>query len=230
MIPPQHIAIIMDGNGRWGLQKKKSRNYGHKKGIETVEKIIKAAKIKKIKYLTLFVFSTENWKRPLKEINYLFKLLNYYIVKEIHNIIKNDIKIKVIGNLSVFPKNLKKNIKKIEQISKNNKSIQVNMALNYGSRQEIIRSIKMLNRKKLPINQKNIEKNLYTQSIPDPEILIRTGNKNRISNFLIWQMIYTEIFFEKKMWPEFNKYDFFRIISKFKRINRNFGGLNGRVK
>ena len=213
-----------------GITKKKIKNYGHKKGIETVEKIIKAAKIKKIKYLTLFVFSTENWKRPLKEINYLFKLLNYYIVKEIHNIIKNDIKIKVIGNLSVFPKNLKKNIKKIEQISKNNKSIQVNMALNYGSRQEIIRSIKMLNRKKLPINQKNIEKNLYTQSIPDPEILIRTGNKNRISNFLIWQMIYTENFFEKKMWPEFNKHDLFRIISKFKRINRNFGGLNGRVK
>ena len=230
MNSPKHVAIIMDGNGRWGLKKRKSRNYGHKKGLETVEKIINAAIENNIKYLTLFVFSTENWKRPIKEIDYLLSLLNRYLDKEIDNLLKRKIKIKIIGNINPFPRKIKQKLIKVENLTKLNKRIQINMALNYGSRQEIIRSIKKLNSKKLPINQKNIEKNLYTQSIPDPEILIRTGNKNRISNFLIWQMIYTEIFFEKKMWPEFNKHDLFRIISKFKRINRNFGGLNGRVK
>ena len=227
---PKHVAIIMDGNGRWGIKKKNSRNYGHKKGIETVEKIIEAAIEKKLKYLTLFVFSTENWKRPPKEINYLFKLLNFYIEKELKNLLKKKIKIKVIGDIKVFPRNLKKNIKKIEKLSQNNKAIQINMALNYGSRQEIINSVKKIVKSKLKINEKNISLNLYTKDIPDPEVLIRTGNTKRISNFLIWQSIYTEIFFEKKMWPDFTKKDFHRIIKKFQNIGRNFGGLNVRNK
>ncbi len=230
MNPPKHVAIIMDGNGRWGIKKKKTRNYGHKKGIETVEKIISAAIQKKIKYLTLFVFSTENWRRPLKEVNYLFSLLNSFIDKEINNILKKNIKIKVIGDTKPFPNQLKKKIKKVEKVTFLNNKIQINMALNYGSRQEIIHSLKKLKKNHLQINEKNINKNLYTSGIPDPEILIRTGNTNRISNFLIWQSIYTEIFFEKKMWPDFTKNDFFKIIKKFNKIDRNFGGLSVRTK
>ncbi len=230
MNPPKHVAIIMDGNGRWGIKKKKTRNYGHKKGIETVKKIISAGIQKKIKYLTLFVFSTENWRRPLEEVNYLFSLLNNFIDKEINNILKKKIKIKVIGDIKPFPNQLKKKIKKVEKVTHSNNKIQINMALNYGSRQEIIYSLKKLKKNHLQINEKNINKNLYTSGIPDPEILIRTGNTNRISNFLIWQSIYTEIFFEKKMWPEFTKNDFFKIIKKYNKIDRNFGGLNVRSK
>ena len=227
MNSPKHVAIIMDGNGRWGIKKKKSSNYGHKKGLETVEKIITAAIHKNINYLTLFVFSTENWKRPIREINYLLKLLENYIDKEIDNLIKRDIKIKIIGNINPFPSLLKKKIRKVEGITKYNKKIQINMALNYGSRQEIIYAINKVKKNSKTINENNINKHLYTSGIPEPDILIRTGDTKRISNFLIWQLIYTEIFFEKKMWPEFSKSDFIRIINKFEKINRNFGGLNG---
>ena len=223
---PIHVAIIMDGNGRWGIKKKNSRNYGHKKGILAVEKIIEAAIKKKIKYLTLFIFSTENWKRPANEIKYLFKLLHNYIDSEIDQLNKKNIKIKVIGNINSFPINLKSKIIKLQKKTKKNNKIQINMALNYGARDEIINAVKMLKRKGIKINEINISKNLYTKDIPDPEILIRTGNTNRISNFLVWQSVYTEIFFLKKMWPEFTKKDFFNIINKFKKINRNFGGLN----
>ena len=225
MKSPEHVAIIMDGNGRWGIKKKNSRNYGHKKGLETVEKIINAAIEKKIKFLTLFVFSTENWKRPIKEINYLFKLLSNYIDKEINNLINRNIKINIIGNINPFPRDLKSKILKVQKQTEMNNKIQINMALNYGSREEIILALKKVCKKKITINEKNIKKNLYTNNIPDPEILIRTGNRNRVSNFLIWQTIYSEIFFIKKMWPEFNKKDFNEIISKFKKINRNFGGI-----
>ncbi len=229
MTSPKHIAIIMDGNGRWGIAKKNSRNYGHKKGLATVEKVIDAAIEHKIKYLTLYVFSTENWKRPVNEINYLLKLLNSYISKEINNLLKRDIRIKVLGNIKQFPKELKLKLSKVEKLTKNNKTIQINMALNYGSRQELVGSIKKLIKKKINISEKNIEKYLYTRGLPDPDILIRTGNTNRISNFLLWQLIYTEIFFVKKMWPDFTKKDFSKIISKFKKINRNYGGLNVRI-
>ena len=227
---PEHVAIIMDGNGRWGLKKKKSRNYGHKKGLETVEKIIEAAVYKKIKYLTLFVFSTENWKRPVKEVNYLIRLLNKYIDKEISNLLKKNIKINVIGDISPFPNILKNKIKKISSLSKTNNKIQINMALNYGSRQEIIRAINSLNKNNLKINEKNINKFLYTHDVPEPEILIRTGNTKRISNFLTWQIIYSEIFFVKKMWPDFSKNDFYKIIENYKKIERKFGGLSERIK
>ena len=209
-----------------GIKKKKSRNYGHKKGLLTVEHIIDAAIKKKIQYLTLFVFSTENWRRPSNEINFLFSLLQNYIDKEINNLKKKNLKINIIGNIKPFPTKLKSRLIKIQNLTKNNNKIQINMALNYGSRDEIINAIKKLNKKKIIINENNICKNLYTHNMPDPEILIRTGNTNRISNFLIWQTIYTEIFFEKKMWPDFTKLDFYRIINRYKKINRRFGGLN----
>ena len=209
-----------------GIKKKKSRNFGHKKGLEVVEKIIESAINQKIKFLTLFVFSTENWKRPNKEINYLFKLLNYYIDKKIQKLINKNIKISIIGNLRPFPKLLKSKIKKVQNLTKYNSKIQINMALNYGSRQEIVQALKKIKKKNLSITENNIKNNLYTKNIPDPEILIRTGDTKRISNFLIWQCIYSEIFFVKKMWPDFNKNDFIKIISMYKKINRNFGGLD----
>ena len=187
-------------------------------------------KKKNIKFLTLYVFSTENWKRPLNEIKYLFTLLEKYIDRELENLKRKKIKIKVIGDISSFPKKLKNKISKVEKLTKNNDKIQINMALNYGSRQEIIRSFKIMKKKTLSVNLKNFEKNLYTNNIPDPDILIRTGNTKRISNFLIWQCIYSEIFFVKKMWPDFNKKDFIKIITDYKKIHRNFGGLSERVK
>tara|TARA_B100000886_G_C20388298_1_gene477099 strand:+ start:761 stop:1441 length:681 start_codon:yes stop_codon:yes gene_type:complete len=225
MTSPKHVAIIMDGNGRWGINKKKSRNYGHKKGVLNVEKIINASIKNKINFLTLYTFSTENWKRPKSEIKFLLKLLERYIDKELLNFKKKGVRIRIIGNINKFPISLKKKLKSTELITKANKIIQINVALNYGGRHEIIYSIKKIHKKKISINEKNVSKNLYTSDIPDPEILIRTGNRKRLSNFLLWQSIYTEIFFEKKLWPDFNERDFNRILLTYKKINRNFGGL-----
>tara|TARA_B000000557_G_scaffold142635_1_gene115809 strand:- start:5096 stop:5773 length:678 start_codon:yes stop_codon:yes gene_type:complete len=225
MIGPKHVAIIMDGNGRWGLKKNKTRNYGHLRGIETVEKIIQASLKKRLKFLTLFTFSTENWRRPRSEINFLFKLLENYIEKELEKLIKQSIKIKIIGNLNKIPSNLKRKLKKVEILTKKNFKLQINVALNYGSRQEIVFTLKKLNKKKSLINEKIISQNLYTKNIPDPDILIRTGNTNRLSNFLLWQLQYSEIFFEKKLWPDFNQRDFYKILEKYNKIKRNFGGI-----
>ena len=225
MIAPKHVAIIMDGNGRWGLKKKKSRNYGHLQGIKTVEKIIHASLKKKIKFLTLYTFSTENWKRPKKEINFLFKILESYIEKELENLIQEKIKIKIIGNLKKIPRNLIYKLKKTEELTKNNTLLQINVALNYGSREEILKAFQCIYKKKLRISQETISQNLYTKNIPDPDILIRTGNTNRLSNFLLWQSQYSEIFFEKKLWPDFNQNDFNKILEKYNRIKRNFGGI-----
>ncbi len=225
MSSPTHVAIIMDGNGRWGIKKKNSRNYGHSNGIKVVESIINAAISKKIKYLTLYTFSTENWKRPKQEVNFLIKLLETYIDKEINKMLKNNIKLKIIGNLTKFPISLKKKLNKAEKLSNRNTKIQINIALNYGSKEEIIKSVKKLYNQNKSINEKNISDNLYTKDIPDPEILIRTGNRNRLSNFLLWQLSYTEIFFISKLWPDFNNKDFDKIISKFNKVKRNFGGI-----
>tara|TARA_B100002019_G_scaffold39732_1_gene33280 strand:+ start:584 stop:1261 length:678 start_codon:yes stop_codon:yes gene_type:complete len=225
MIVPKHVAIIMDGNGRWGLKKNKTRNYGHLRGIKTVEKIIKASLKKKIKFLTLFTFSTENWRRPRKEINFLFKLLEQYIDKELNKLIEQNIKIKIIGNLNKIPSNLKKKLKKVEVLTKKNFNLQINIALNYGSRQEIVFTLKKLVNKMSQINEQIISQHLYTKNIPDPDILIRTGNTNRLSNFLLWQLQYSEIFFEKKLWPDFNQRDFYKILEKYNKTKRNFGGI-----
>ena len=225
MNPINHVAIIMDGNGRWGIKHKKSRNLGHRAGLNTVERVIKSTIKNKVKYLTLYAFSTENWKRPQNEIKFLFKLLDSFIDQKINEFNKNNIKLKIIGNIKVFNKKLKKKLQNSEKLTKNNNKLQVNLALNYGSKSELINAFKILSKKKININIKNIEKNLYTSNIPDPDILIRTGNTNRLSNFLLWQLAYTEIFFEKKLWPDFKEYDYNRILKKFRKTKRNYGNI-----
>ena len=224
MNPLNHVAIIMDGNGRWGLKNKNSRNLGHKQGLLTVEKIIKKSIEKKIKYLTLFAFSSENWKRPEFEINYLFKLLENFLEKKLPNLNKQNIKLKIIGRKS-FSSKLNKSLKNAEKLTFKNKKLQINLALNYGSKNEIIDGIKSLVKNKKKITKKNISESLYTKNIPDPDILIRTGETKRLSNFLLWQLAYTEIFFEKKLWPDFNERDYNKIIKKYMNIKRNFGNI-----
>ena len=214
----------MDGNGRWGLKHKKSRNEGHRAGLNTVEKIIKETINQKIKYLTLYAFSTENWNRPKKEINYLFNLLENFLSKKIENIHKQNIKLNIIG-VKNFSKKLNRLLNSSEKKTSKNSKLQVNLALNYGSKFEIINAFKKMNKNKVKINEKNLTKYLQTKNIPDPEILIRTGNTKRLSNFLLWQIAYTEIFFEKKLWPDFNERDYLKIINKFKTIKRNFGKI-----
>ena len=225
MNPINHVAIIMDGNGRWGIKHKKSRNLGHRAGLDTVERIIKSSIKNKIKYLTLYAFSTENWKRPQNEIKFLFKLLDSFIDQKINEFNKNNIKLKIIGNINVFNKKLKNKLIKSEKLTKNNRRLQVNLALNYGSKSELIDAFKKINKNKLNINVKNIEKNLYTSNIPDPDILIRTGSTNRLSNFLLWQLAYSEIFFEKKLWPDFKESDYNKILKKFRKTKRNYGNI-----
>jgi len=224
MNPLNHVAIIMDGNGRWGLKNKNSRNAGHKAGLNTVEKIIKESIKYKIKHLTLYAFSTENWKRPKNEITYLFKLLENFLVNKIDNLHKQNIKLNIIG-VKNFSKKLNMLLNLSEKKTNKNSKLQINLALNYGSKFEIINAFKKLNKNNEKFNEKNITKYLQTKNIPDPELLIRTGNTKRLSNFLLWQIAYTEIFFEKKLWPEFNEKDYSRIIKDFKKIKRNFGNI-----
>ena len=224
MNPLNHVAIIMDGNGRWGLKNKNSRNAGHKAGLDTVEKIIKESIKNKISFLTLYAFSTENWKRPKKEINYLFNLLQLFLVNKLDNLNNQNIKLIIFG-IKNFPKKLNKLLNNAEQKTHNNSKLQINLALNYGSKSELINAFKKIRKNKESINEKNINKYLFTKDIPDPDLLIRTGDTKRLSNFLLWQLSYSEIFFEKKLWPDFNEKDFKRIIKKFKRIKRNYGNI-----
>ena len=221
-----HIAIIMDGNGRWGLKKKKSRNYGHLHGIKAVETVIKSSLIKKISHLTLYTFSTENWQRPDSEINFLFDLIRKSLKRKIQKIIKQGIKVNIIGQRKGLPKDIVDIVKLIEKKTVKNKKITLNLALNYGSKEEIINAFSnLISKKRKEININNFEKELYTRNIPDPEILIRTGGTKRLSNFLLWQLAYTEIFFIDKLWPDFNENDFNEIIKKFYNIKRNFGNI-----
>ncbi len=225
MNPVNHVAIIMDGNGRWALKRGRSRNYGHQQGLKSIEKIVNYSIKKNISYLTLFTFSSDNWKRPKNEVNFLFKLLENYFKKNLRKVVNNGIKVKIIGDKSKLAKNLRNIIKLAEIRTKKNNKISVQLALNYGSKDEIINSIKILNKKKQTVNKKNFEQNLYTADYPNPDILIRTGGQKRLSNFLLWQLAYAEIFFIDKMWPEFNTNDFNKIINKFKKIKRNFGKI-----
>ena len=224
MNPLRHVAIIMDGNGRWGLKHKKSRNAGHKAGLKTVEKIIKETIKNKIKFLTLYAFSTENWKRPKNEVNYLFALLETFLKNRVEELHAQNIKLKIIG-VKNFSIKLNKLLSFSEKKTSKNTKLQINLALNYGSKSEIVSACKNLIKKKEIINEKNLNKYLYTKNIPNPDILIRTGDTKRLSNFLLWQVAYSEIFFEKKLWPAFNEKDYNKIIKKFKNIKRNFGNI-----
>ena len=224
MNPLNHVAIIMDGNGRWGIKYKNSRNAGHKAGLNTVERIIKETIKNKIKFLTLFAFSTENWKRPKKEINYLFNLLENFLINRITDLHKQNIKLKILGSKK-FSTKLNNLLKKSEKKTSKNTKLQINLALNYGSKSELIGAFKKIKKNKFNITEDNISKNLQTKNIPDPDLLIRTGNTKRLSNFLLWQLAYAEIFFEKKLWPAFNEKDYSKVIKEYKRIKRNFGKI-----
>ena len=225
MNPLNHVAIIMDGNGRWGLNNKNSRNLGHKEGLVAVERIIKQSIKNQIKYLTLFAFSTENWKRPNFEITYLFNLLEKFLIEKLPDLNKQNIRLKIIGKKIPVSSKLNKLLKKSQASTFKNKKLQINLALNYGSKSELVDGIRMLIKNKKLKNEKNISKSLYTKDIPNPDILIRTGDTKRLSNFLLWQLAYTEIFFEKKLWPDFTEKDFIKIIKKYKTIKRNFGNI-----
>ena len=217
-----HIAFIMDGNGRWGKKKRKSRNYGHLKGVNTVKKIVKKSIELNVSIVTFYVFSSENWKRPKHEINYLFKLIKNYFFEELENIIERGIKINIIGETNELSSDLKSILKKTINSTKKNKKILVNLAINYGSKKEILNSVK---KNKGNLTLKKIEENLYTNKIPEPDILIRTGGHQRLSNFMLWQLAYTELFFIKKLWPDFNGNDLNKIIKNYKKIKRNYGGI-----
>tara|TARA_B100000700_G_scaffold270704_1_gene313035 strand:- start:1959 stop:2636 length:678 start_codon:yes stop_codon:yes gene_type:complete len=220
-----HIAIIMDGNGRWGRKRGKSRNYGHTKGVEVIQKIVKYSIKKKIPVLTFYTFSTENWKRPKKEITFLFNLIENYFQKEIINLKKNGVKIDILGNINTLPKKIKKCLINSKKITKKCDNIRVNLAINYGSKNEIINATKAIKKNKSKFTIKSLEKNLYTKGIPDPDLLIRTGGKKRLSNFLLWQLSYSEIYFINKLWPDFKVKDFIKILNHFKKVRRNFGNI-----
>jgi undecaprenyl diphosphate synthase len=225
MNPITHVAIIMDGNGRWGIKNKGTRNLGHRAGLDTIEKIIEETVKQNIKHLTLYTFSTENWKRPKKEILFLFTLLENFLSKKIDKLTKNQIKLKIIGNKKKFSNKLQNILNESEKKTEQNKKLQINLALNYGSKEELLSAMKLVNKNKKKFNEKNIENYLYTKGIPSPDLLIRTGNTKRLSNFLLWQSAYTEIFFEKKLWPDFGKKDYKKILNKFKALKRNFGSI-----
>jgi undecaprenyl diphosphate synthase len=224
MNPLNHVAVIMDGNGRWGLKNKNSRNAGHKAGLNTVEKIIKETIKNKIRFLTLYAFSTENWKRPKKEIDYLFNLLENFLINRIQELHKQNIKLKIVG-VKNFSSKLNKLLNLAEKKTSKNKKLQINLALNYGSKFEILNAFKDIKKNKEKVTEKNLTKYLQTKNIPDPDLLIRTGNTKRLSNFLLWQLAYSEIFFEKKLWPDFTEKNYNNIIKKFKNIKRNFGNI-----
>ena len=219
----------MDGNGRWGLKKYNDRNKGHYYGLLNINKVIEHCIKIKIKYLTLYTFSTENWNRPKKEIDYLFFLFKYFYKKNFNKLNKNNIKIKFIGDLKNIPKDLKIIIKKIEDKTKNNETITVIFAFNYGAKSELVNAFKNIIKNKTKVNEINeelINNYLYTNNIPDPDILIRTGGEKRLSNFLLWQLSYAELFFINKNWPDFNFFDLKKVIKVFGVTKRKFGGLN----
>lgn len=220
-----HVAFIMDGNGRWGKKKNKGRNYGHLQGVKTVQKIVKSSLKLKIPIITFYVFSTENWKRPKAEINFLFKLIVSYFNKELKNVTENGIKINIIGRINELPLKIRNSLKKAIKITQKNRKIIVNLAINYGSKDEITQSLKTLKKNNKKINEKNIKQNLYTKNLLDPDILIRTGGRRRLSNFMLWQLAYAEIYFLDKLWPDFNYSDLTKILRSYVKTKRNFGSI-----
>ena len=217
-----HVAFIMDGNGRWGQKRKKGRNFGHLNGVKTVKKIVQSSIKLKIPVVTFYVFSTENWKRPKSEINFLFKLIINYFKQELNNVISNGIKINIIGKINSLPLKINKTLKEAVKLTDKNKKIIVNLAINYGSKDEIVSASQKI---KAKINIKSLDDNLFTKNLPDPDVLIRTGGHKRLSNFMLWQLAYAEIYFLDKLWPDFNNKDLFKIINNFKQIKRNFGSI-----
>ena len=217
-----HVAFIMDGNGRWGKKNNKGRNYGHLKGVETVKKIVTASIRFKIPIVTFYVFSSENWKRPKTEISFLFKLIKNYFSREIQSVISQGIKINILGETNRLNAGVKNTLKKTSNLTKKNKKITVNLAINYGSKNEMLYAFKKIKKK---IDIKNFEQNLYTKNMPNPDILIRTGGHQRLSNFMLWQLAYAELFFLDKLWPDFNSSDLSKIINKYKISKRNYGAI-----
>ncbi|MBD1150417.1 di-trans,poly-cis-decaprenylcistransferase [Pelagibacterales bacterium SAG-MED29] len=218
-----HVAFIMDGNGRWGKKRNKGRNFGHLNGVKTVKKIVESSIKLKIPVLTFYVFSTENWKRPQSEINFLFKLIINYFKKELNNVVLNGIKINIIGQINKLPLKIRSTLKEVIKFTKKNKKIIVNLAINYGSKIEIVNAVQKSRKNKVTVNLLN--NNLYTNNLPNPDILIRTGGHKRLSNFMLWQLAYAEIYFLDKLWPDFNDKDLKKVINDFKKIKRNFGSI-----
>ena len=221
-----HVAIIMDGNGRWAELRNKSRKFGHLKGSENLKDIINFFLLNKIPYLTLFTFALDNWNRPKSETNYLFNLLKSFIKKNLNIFLEKNIRISFIGEKNYLSQDIKKIIKKTENLSKKNTGLNLIIALNYSSKHEILNAVKLsIKNNKKNISIRTFEKFLYTSNYPNPDILIRTGGHSRLSNFLLWQCSYSELFFLKKLWPDFNTGDLKKIINKFTKIKRNFGGI-----
>lgn len=225
---PSHVAIILDGNGRWAEQKNMPRTFGHKNGAENVVDIAIHAKKRGIKYLTLYAFSTENWKRPKKEVDYLMKLLIKFVNDKIDQLMEEDCKLNFLGDLSAIPDQTKKAVELALDRTKDNKSLFINIALNYGGRDELVHAFKNIvndGYKAEDIDEKLISEYLYTKDIPDPDLLIRPGGELRISNFLIYQIAYSELYFTDKLWPDFSYEDFDKAIEEYSRRNRRFGDV-----
>jgi len=229
---PEHVAIIMDGNGRWATRKGLPRSFGHKQGVSVLKKILKSAKNLGCKVITVYAFSTENWTRPTKEVNFLINLFRDVLKNEIKEIHEESIKIKFIGDLTPFPKNLKEIISSSELLTKNNNNFLFNVCVNYGGRQDIVKVAKELALKSSSgeikpseVNEELFNSELSTRGIKDPELLIRTSGEKRISNFLLWQLAYSEIYISDVLWPEFNEVEFLKAIIDYQSRNRRFGGI-----
>lgn len=225
---PDHVAIILDGNGRWATKRNKPRTFGHKKGAENVVDIAIHAKNRGVKYLTLYAFSTENWKRPASEVDYLMKLLISFVEKKLDQLMAEDCKLNFLGDLSKIPENTRKAVEKALDKTKDNKSLFINIALNYGGRDEIVHAVKSIiddGYLSKDIDEKLISKYLYTGNLPDPDLLIRPGGELRLSNFLIYQMAYTELYFTDCLWPDFDKDEFDKAIVEYAKRNRRFGDI-----
>ena len=225
---PKHVAIIMDGNGRWAKKQGEKRMFGHEKGAETAEKIIEYASNSGVRYLTLYTFSTENWKRPEEEVNFLFKLFIKYLESRMKKIISKGVRMRFSGRIDKMPEDIQKACKRIEEKSKNNDKLDLIMALNYGSRQEITDAVnKLISQKKEHITKQDIQNSLYLPDVPDVDLLIRTSGEKRISNFLLWQIAYSEFYFTEILWPDFDENEFDKALLEYAHRERRFGGLSG---